>query len=284
MSGVRQVLGGAAALMLVAFAPATAQRWRSMEVSRQLRDSAEYRVRVEYGAGRFDLRATNEPVLYAMQLKYDEDRGRPVHQLDADQRALTLGVSSSSIHLSRNMGRESGGEMRVGLSRAIPMQLSVDRGATQARMDLGGLALQELRIETGASDTKVDFSEPNTTSMKMLSVQVGAAGIELQNLGNANASNVKVNGGVGSVRLDFGGRWTQDMVVDAELALGKLYLRVPRDVGVRLEVQRVLASLDHNGLEKRGDAYVSQNWDRAQFRLRVRAHTVFGGIEVDHSP
>jgi hypothetical protein len=272
---------GAIALLLASAAPAAAQRWRAMEVSRQLRDTAEYQVRVEYGAGRFDLRPTSEPVLYAMQLRYDEDRGRPVHQLDADQRSLTLGITNGSVRLSRSMGRDSEGEMRLGLSRLVPMQLTVDLGATRARLDLGGLSLRELRLETGASDTKVDFSEPNASTMKSLSVQVGAAGLELTNLGNANASNLSVNGGVGSVTLDFGGRWTQDMTVDADLALGKLHLRVPRDVGIRLEVQRVLASLDHDGLEKRGNAYVSDNWERAPFRLRVRAQTVFGGIEIE---
>lgn len=282
MTGARSLFG-AAALLLFGAAPAAAQRWRSMEVSRQLRDSAEYHVRVEYGAGRFDLRSTTEPVLYTMQLKYDEDRGRPVHELGADQRSLTLGLTNSSIRLSRSMGKESEGEMRLGLSKSVPMELTVNLGATRARLDLGGLALRELRLETGASDTKLDFSEPNTTTMKVLSVQVGAAGIELSNIGNANVSSVRVNGGVGSVSLDFGGRWTQDMAVDADLALGKLYLRIPRDVGVRLEAKRVLASLDHNGLEKRGNAYVSDNWDRAPFRLRVRAQTVFGGIEIDHS-
>jgi hypothetical protein len=282
MTGARRSLVRAAVLLGFA-APASAQSWRTMEVSRQLRDTAEYQVRVEYGAGRFDLRATNEPLLYTMQLKYDEDRARPLHRFDAGERVLSVGLTDGSIRLARNMGRQADGEMRLALSRSVPMNLSLDLGATKARLDLGGLALRDLHVQSGASETKLDFSEPNTVSMKNISIEVGAAGIELLNLGNANASNLRVNGGVGSVTLDFGGRWAQDMAVDAELALGKLHLRVPRDVGVRLEVQRVLASLDHGGMEKRGNAYVSDNWDKAPYRLRIRAQTVFGGIDIDRS-
>ena len=47
---------------------------------------------------------------------------------------------------------------------------------------------------------------------------------------------------MGVVDLDFGGTWTQDMSVSARLAIGKLILRVPPDVGVRLEVQRAFDS------------------------------------------
>jgi predicted membrane protein len=85
------------------------------------------------------------------------------------------------------------------------------------------------------------------------------------------------------VELDFGGQWTQDMSVDADLALGKLTLHVPRDVGVRVEVQKFLASFDQQGLVKRGDAYYSDNWDQAKYRLRLRAQTTFGGIELDRA-
>ena len=100
-------------------------------------------------------------------------------------------------------------------------------------------------------------------------------------MGNANAESVHVQGGVGSVDLDFGGQWSRDMTVDVDLTLGKLTLHVPRDVGVRLEVQKFLASFDQQGLQKRDDAYFSENWDRAKYHLRLRAQTTFGGIELE---
>ena len=89
-----------------------------------------------------------------------------------------------------------------------------------------------------------------------------------------------VRSGVGSVTLDFGGEWTEDMSLDADVALGKLEIRVPENVGVRMDVHRVLASFDHRGMIKRGNVYYSENWDRARYKLRVRAATTFGAIEV----
>ena len=273
-------LAAAALFAIIASHSASAQSWRTLEVSRQLRDTSAYRVRVDYGAGRFDLRASNEPVLYSMKLRYDENNGRPLHAYDADRHALKLGIESGSFS---SMKRENQGELRLALARSVPLDLDLDLGATKARIDLGGLSLSRIHLGSGASETELDFSEPNPLRMRAVEIEVGAAALNVRNLGNSNAALVRVHGGVGSVTLDFGGTWAQDMTVDTDLALGKLHLRVPHDVGVRVEVDRVLASFDHSGLVKRDGAYYSSNWDSATYRLRIRSQTVFGSIDVDQT-
>lgn len=259
-----------------------AQTWRTLESSRQLRDSAEHHVRVQYGAGRIDVGATDAPVLYAMTLRYDESTATPVRRYDPAGRALTLGVDIEA-HRLRSLHDQTRGEMRLSLNRSVPLDLELSLGATQATLDLGGLNLVNLRLDSGASETTLDFSSPNAGHMRSLDVRVGAARFEARNLANANASAIRVSGGVGSVELDFGGQWTRDMTVDVEVALGKLSLHLPREVGVRVEVDKFLASFDQQGLSKRGDAYFSDNWDTAPHRLRLRAGTKFGGIELDRT-
>lgn len=273
--------GVGAGLLAVAMATAAqAQTWRSLDVSRQLHDTLEHRIRVRYAAGTFSMRPTTEPVLFTMQLRYDEERSRPVHEYDAETRRATLGVDGPSVQWRPRRGGDEVGEMRLGLSTSVPLDLELELGATQARVDAGGLALNNLRVETGAADAVLDFSAPNRSRMRRLDIRLGAAGFVITNLGNANVAAIRVEGGVGSVDLDFGGAIRDDVSVDANVALGKLTLHLPRDVGVRVEVQKVLASFDHFGLAKRGDAYYSDNWDAAKVRMRVRAQTVFGAIEI----
>lgn len=261
-------------------ASAQAQTWRNLDVSRQLRDTSEHRIRVRYSAGRFSLRPTSEPVLFSMQLRYDEERTRPIHSYDADTRSATLGVDGLEARW-RNLRDRNFGEMRLELSVAVPLDLELELGATHARVDAGGLTLTHLRVETGAADAVLDFSMPNRTRMRRLDIELGAAGFVITNLGNANVASIRVDGGVGSVDLDFGGSIQQDVSIEASVALGKLALHLPHDVGVRVEIQKVLASFDHPGLSKRGNAYYSENWDEAKVRMRVRAETVFGAIEID---
>ena len=262
-------------------AAAQAPVWRSLDVSRQLHDTSEHRIRVQYAAGRFSLRPTTEPVLFTMQLRYDEERMRPIHEYDSVTRRVTLGVEGDASRWKSVRGSGETSEMRLGLSTAVPLDLELRLGATEARVDAGGLSLNRLRVETGAADAVLDFSAPNRSKLRRLDVQLGAAGFVITNLGNANVEYISVEGGVGSVDLDFGGAITEDVTVDANVALGKFSLHLPNDVGVRVEVKRLLASFDHPGLTRRGNAYYSSNWDDARIKMRVRAETVFGAIEID---
>lgn len=280
---MRMLLAGATLLASVATA-ARAQSWRTVEVSRQLLDTTAYKVYVEYGAGRLELAPSSEPVLYQMHLRYDDDHNRPLHAFDADAHALRLGLDDGAgITIRTSMRGDSEAEMRLGLTRAVPLDLFFELGAVKAHVDVGGLSVRTLHLATGASHTELDFSEPNPVPLKSLDVELGAAGLVVRKLGNANTGLVRVKGGVGSIDLDFGGEWTQDVNVEADVALGKVRLRVPRDVGVRVEVSRFLASFDHEGLEQRGDAYYSDNWERATFHLRVRTQTTLGGIVIERS-
>lgn len=255
--------------------------WRTVDVSRQLRDSLPQRVRVQYGRGRIEIRRTAAPVLYSMRLRYDERNGTPLHSYDAEQRTALLGMTSAGgVHTATSGDRDENGELVIALPDRVPLDLDLQLGGTKAQFELGGLALRSLRIECGATDATLRFSEPNRERLRDLDIDVGAADFTAVNLGNSGAEQIRLHGGVGVVDLDFGGQWTQDMTVTTRLALGKLTLRVPSEVGVRLEVQRVAAGLDHEGFVKRGDAWYSANYDRARHKLQLRAETFFGKIEI----
>ena len=279
----RRVAALAVAALSSHAASGLAQRatpWRSIEVSRQLRDTLPERIRVRYGAGKVDVRGSTAPLLYAMRLRYDESRSAPLHHYDAEQRSTVLGLEARSTGFRASNDRDESGELMLALPRTVPLDLSFELGGTESTLELGGLSLQSLRLECGATDATLKFATPSRTRMRDIEIDVGAADFTAQHLANANAETIRLRGGVGVVDLDFGGTWTQDMSVSARLAIGKLILRVPPDVGVRLEVQRVAAGFEHAGLIKRDDAWYSDNWETASHKLHVRAETFFGKIDV----
>lgn len=255
--------------------------WRSVDIARQLRDSSPQRIRVQYAAGRVDVRGSSDPLLYALHLRYDERTAQPVHRYDAEQHTAVLGLESrDDVGRGLRGGRGAAGELRLALPRTVPLDLDLAFGGTEAALELGGLTLQSVRLECGATDAVMSFTTPNRGRMRELEVNVGAAAFRGVTLANASADQIRVHGGVGSVDLDLGGTWSRDLSVEAHLALGSLTLRVPPDVGVRLEVQRVAATLERAGLTKRGDAWYSDNWESARYKLRVRAETFFGKIDL----
>lgn len=279
---VRMLAALASLVPVPAFAQGAPQ-WRTVDISRQLRDTQPQRVRVQYGAGRVDVRGTSDPLLYAMHLRYDETRSIPLHKFDADQRSTALGLESRGAGRRNTSSSSESGELRLTLPRSVPLDLGFEFGGTQSVLDLGDMSLQSVRLECGATDAMLLFSRPNRIRMRDLEVNVGAADFSARQLANANADQIRVRGGVGSIDLDFGGTWTHDLSVSTRLVMGELTLRVPPDVGVRVEVQRVVAGFEHAGLEKRDDGWYSPNYDAAPHKLKVRAETLFGKIDVQHS-
>jgi hypothetical protein len=251
-------------------------------MSRQLRDTLPQRIRVQYGSGRVEVRGTNDPLVYAMHLRYDETRAVPLHRYDADQHSAVLGIESLHRGLSMSSGndRDETGTLTLALPKRVPLDLGFELGGTQSSLELGDLALRSLRMECGATDAHLLFSTPNRIEMRDMEIDVGAADFFALHLANANAEHIGVRGGVGVVDLEFGGTWTRDLNVTTRLAIGKLILRIPSDVGVRLDVQRVAAGFEHEGLVRRDDAWYSDNWERATYKLRIRAETFFGKIDV----
>ncbi len=67
---------------------------------------------------------------------------------------------------------------------------------------------------------------------------------------------------MGKVTLDFDGPWTSTSKVAVKMAMGELTLRLPRRVGVRLTLDRFLASFDPAGLVRTGDAFESPGYAR----------------------
>jgi hypothetical protein len=275
------------ALTLVAVAAAaplrlSAQSWRTIDVARQLADSAPTAVNVVYGTGTFALRGTTAPLLYHMQLRYDAERSQPRHSYDRAKRRLDIGVQKSDMRFT---GRKEGeaGKLQIELSRAAQLDLSVDLGAAEADLDLTGLRLRRLRLEAGASESRVRFDSLNANRMELLEVSLGAASFRASRLANANAATIRVDAGVGNVELDMGGQWNSDIALHVEVALGVVTIHVPPDVGIRATVEKVIAGFEHEGLVQRGNDWVSSNWDSAPRKLCISAETTLGKLAIDRT-
>lgn len=278
---MRRVTIMTAALVAVALAfagGAEAQNQKRVSMSRQLDGDRPINVEVQYAMGRLKIRPTaTDGTLYRMDLEYDEDLFRPIAEYAPGQ--LLIGTESLKhrFRFSRDM---EAGELNLELSTEVPMDLNLEFGAVRADIDLGGLRITRLRVETGASETRLRVSRPNPERARVVSFEVGVASFTARELGNLNADRIELEAGVGDITLDFTGEWTEDARVSIEMGLGSLELRIPRGLGVKLTKDAFLVSLDSQGLVKRGDAYYSLDYDDADVRLTIDIEAAFGSIDV----
>ena len=253
-----------------------AQSWRSVTMSRQLSGEREMDVRIRFGAGRLSVERAEPGTLYRMHLRYDEDSFEPVAEYEDGR--LDLGVDGTRHSI--RWRKDDSQEMEVFLPGEVTMDLDLEFGAVRADVDLGGLRMRELDLQTGASESRVDVSEANPVRMSRATMEVGAADFHVRNLGNLNAERITVDAGVGNVVLDFRGEWQGDSNVTVDLGLEALELRFPEGLGVRLIRDTFLTSLDSEGLVKRGDSFYSVDWEEAPYRVTVSVDAAFGSIDV----
>ncbi|MBW3627873.1 MAG: hypothetical protein KY464_01130 [Gemmatimonadetes bacterium] len=258
---------------------ASSQDWRTVTSARQLWGTEPVKVRIEYGAGRLEVGSAAKGTLYRMETRYDQNQVAPLSTFSEESRTLHLGIRSREGR--RGKGSTNGSRASVALTREVPIDLDLDFGAGEAKIDLGGLRLQRVDLSTGASETKVRFDQPNPIRATLIQINAGAADLEVRGLGNAHADRIEFSGGVGSTVLDFSGAWQGHAAASVRMGIGSVVLRLPRSLGIRVDRSSFLTSFDAAGLVRRDGSYFSTNWGSARNRLTIDVEAALGSIEID---
>ncbi|HYF38956.1 MAG TPA: hypothetical protein VD930_04640, partial [Gemmatimonadales bacterium] len=169
----------------------------------------------------------------------------------------------------------------VGLSPRVNLSLALALGAAEAQVELGGLRVSRLDVKTGASRTMIRFSRPNAIRCQQALFSAGAAEVSIGGLGNSRCDEIEFEGGIGKVTLDFGGVWSSSSRAKITMAVGELTLRLPRNAGVRIRMDKYLSSFEPAGLVRRGQTYDSRNYAEAERRLDLDLTTAVGGVNVE---
>lgn len=260
---------------------AEAQSLRPFATFRQSHGETRLTARLDYAAGTLMVSPGQTGELYRMDLTYDADRYVPVSDFDASGSTVVLGLRSSGGGIRVASRKHLLQVANVSFSPRVDLTLDLNLGATEAEIDLGGLRLSALDLQTGASKAVISFSRPNGTRCRRAAFRAGAAEVSVIGLGNSRCDEIEFEGGMGSVTLDFAGTWTSSARVAVKMAVGGLTLHLPRQVGVRLSMDRFLASFEPAGLTRRGNAFVSENYDRATRRLDLEITSAVGDVNLE---
>jgi hypothetical protein len=261
---------------------AQAQTMRPFTTFRHLHGETRLDARLEYGSGNLRLQPGDPRDLYRMSLSYDEDRFLPISDFDSPAGTVHLGLKARGEGgvrvVSRNQLRQSA---LISLSPRVELNLDLSLGAVDADIELGGLRLSEIDVKTGASQATVRFSHPNTMRCRRATFSAGAAEVSIIGLGNSRCEEIVFDGGVGKVLLDFSGSASHNARAALKMAVGGITLRLSRAAGVRITMDKFLSSFEAAGLVRRGDAFVSPNYDIASRKLEIELTTAMGGINVE---
>jgi hypothetical protein len=147
----------------------------------------------------------------------------------------------------------------LALGIAQPFMLSVETGASDADLELGGVPLTRLAVKLGAAKTVLRFLEPNPELMTVLDLDAGAGNLELRGLANANVSDMTLDGGAAAFVCDFGGTLRRDTFARLNTGVSSLEVVVPAATAARITVDSTLGSVQtDDGFTTREGGYWTQ--------------------------
>lgn len=139
------------------------------------------------------------------------------------------------------------------------MALTIDGGAYEADLELGGLSLTSLTVSDGAANVELSFSELNQSEMSIFRYETGASNVKLTGLSNANFSTFDFSSGAGDYTLDFSGDLQRDASVTIDTGLSNIILVIPQDVNALIKVDSGASNINAvPGWEQNGDTYTQE--------------------------
>ncbi len=170
----------------------------------------------------------------------------------------------------------------IALGRGIPLDLQADLGLGSARLDLGGMPLTGLSVTAGSGDVSLTYGAPNSQALGMLRLTAGTGAVIASQLGNANFDRLNFIGGAGGADLDLSGNWSRSAIADIKAGAGKLTIRTPSGVGVRLTFSGTPVSDLHTvGFSKQGDnVYVNADYGHVPLTLTLNVAVAAGSVTV----
>lgn len=141
-------------------------------------------------------------------------------------------------------------EWEVSLNENVPLDLHVDMGAGEGKLELDNLRIDNFSFEGGAGEVNIDLS-------------------------GSTASDLEIRMGAGKVTLDLSGDWRQNLSADIRGGIGTATVLLPREVGVRVETSGGLGQVRADDLNREGSVYTNDAYGDTEVTLDLR---VEGGI------
>jgi hypothetical protein len=172
----------------------------SETVAIPLEGATEARVRIAHGAGRLRIEAGAAPDELASGSfggGLDLDTKREGSTLDATLRGK--GAGGPVLVVPWLWGPAHTHDWSLRLNAQVALALTLDTGASDARLDLTGLRVSELRLNTGASATVIEA--PANAGHTRIDVRSGAASVRIR-VPEGVAARIRVKGGLAGTMVD----------------------------------------------------------------------------------
>lgn len=211
-----------------------------------------------------------------------------VGELQTESQSVELG-DATSVRVEINMGA---GNLKVtgGAEKLLEADFTYNVAALKPEVKFtnGTLVVQQPDTN-GAPDWRDITDFRNEWDLRLyndvpmdLSVNVGGGFGDLQ-LAGLSLTGLDVSLGAGEYTIDLNGEWARDLDVSIDAGAANVRLRLPKDVGIRVEVGEGPHTVEAAGLTKDGNFYTNAAYGVSKTTLQINVDAGIGQIflEID---
>jgi len=136
----------------------------------------------------------------------------------------------------------------------------------------------DMRIECGAGNGEVKLGQLNVTN---LDAKLSAGSFVIDLGGNQSLDHLELDMGAGDITVDLTGDWEHNVEVYIQGGIGKTILRLPKDIGVRVIVNKAIGKIDASGLTRDGDVYVNAAFGVSPVTVEINIQSGIGQTSLE---
>jgi len=139
----------------------------------------------------------------------------------------------------------------------------------------GYRTLQDIKDFRNEWDLRLNNDVPMNLSLEM-----GAGTSDLQ-LAGLSLTGLDIILGAGKCTVDLSGDWTRDLDAAIQTGAANITVRLPKDVGVRVEVVAGPTAINAFGLTKDGNVYTNAAYGVSDVTLQIKMEAGVGQINLE---
>lgn len=168
----------------------------------------------------------------------------------------------------------------VRLNDSIPMDLEVDNGAGEAKLDVSALSLTSFDFDNGAGESEVTLNG-DQLRLAHVDAEVAAGRLELEMRGAYPVMReIHVEASAGQIRLDLTGTWVSEVDIKVEVAAGEVVVKLPKTANIVATAETTIGRVKARGLAVDGNRYLLDALG-APGRLRLKAVANVGQVVLE---
>jgi len=239
--------------------------------------AGEVQVRLRIGAA--DLRISPAGPAFAPVVRGVTEFNLAAFEPDVIIEGTRVTLTSKGSPARVPTGARAEWDLFLGRTRLLDLELNL--GAFEGLVDLGGLRLTRLVLRSGAGDATIRFSEPNPGRLSLLRIEAGASRIRVEDILNAGADRIELDGGAGEFTLEVSGQLREVTRMNVTIAAGSFIAIIPEGIPARVRVIGTLATTTAGeGFDQVQGGYLTSEYEEGSAAVEIEVTAAVGRVEL----